>query len=328
MNYPEVKVLENVKQVLKAIEGRKFKRMYAVACGGSSALMYPSQFLVDTKAAGFSCECLNSNEFIYRDSPAVNREAVVILCSQEGMTPETVAAARYARERGATVVTIAMVDDSALQREGEFFVKYGYYETADPIDTSYGVMYLLTAGILQAQGGIPIFEGMVRNLEALKPVVARAKEQYSEKAEEFGRSCRDDRVLYSLGSGTSYSQAYVFCNCYMMEMQWINAIPIHAGEFFHGPFEIIEKDSPVILLMGLDQTRFLEERALVFLEKYTDRIFKIDMKDVDFMEVEEDYKGYLGALVINNICRMFSKAIAKERGHSLDIRRYMHLVEY
>lgn len=28
MNYPEVKVLENVKEVLKGIEDRKFKRMY------------------------------------------------------------------------------------------------------------------------------------------------------------------------------------------------------------------------------------------------------------------------------------------------------------
>ncbi len=328
MNYPEVKVLENVKEVLKGIEDRKFRRMYVIACGGSSALMYPSQFLVDTKAENFSCEYLNSNEFIYRNSPAVNKDAVVILCSQEGMTPETVAAARYAKGKGATVITIAMVDDSVLQKEGEFFVKYGYYETADPIDTSYGVMYLLTAGILQAQEGIQIFDSMVKNLEALKKVVDGAKKQYADRAAEFGRACREDRVLYSLGSGSSYSQAYVFCNCYMMEMQWINAIPIHAGEFFHGPFEIIEKNSPVIMLMGLDQTRFLEERALAFLERYTDRIFKIDMKDVDFMDVEEEYKGYLGALVINNICRMFSKAIAKERDHSLDIRRYMHLVEY
>lgn len=328
MVYPEVKVLENVKEVLKAIEGRKYRRMYVIACGGSSALMYPSQFLVDTKAKELTCEYLNSNEFIYRNSPAVNEEALVILCSQEGKTPETVAAAKHAREKGATVITIAMEDNTPLEAAGELYVKYGYYETADPIDTSYGVMYLLTSGILEAQEGIPLFDGMVRNLEKLKPVVDKAKEQYKEAAEYYGKSCKEDRVLYSLGSGSNYSQAYVFCNCYMMEMQWINAIPLHAGEFFHGPFEIIEKNSPVIMLMGLDQTRFLEERALTFLEKYTDRIFKIDMKDVDFMEVEEEYKGYLAAMVINNICRMFSKAIAKEREHSLDIRRYMHIVEY
>lgn len=328
MIYPEVKVLENVKKVLKGLENKKFKRMYVIACGGSSALMYPSQFLVDTKAKDLTSEYLNSNEFIYRNSPAVNEDSIVILCSQEGKTPETVEAAKYAKGKKATVVTIAMVDDTPLEESGDFFVKYGYYETADPIDTSYGVMYLLTAGILDVQEGTKLFDGMVKNLEYLKEVVKAAKAQYEGKAEEYGKSCKEDQILYSLASGSNYSQAYVFCNCYMMEMQWINAIPMHAGEFFHGPFEIIEKGSPVVMLMGLDQTRFLEERALKFLKKYTDRIFIIDMQEVDFSKIDKVYRGYLAPMVINNVCRMYSKAIAKEREHSLDIRRYMHIVEY
>jgi Predicted phosphosugar isomerases len=328
MVYTEVKALEKVKEVLKVVKSRNFKHLYFIACGGSSALMYPSQYLVDTKAVGLTSECLNSNEFIYRNSPAVNNETLVILCSQEGKTPETVMAAKYARNKGATVITIAMVDDTPLENEGELFVKYGYYETADPIDTSYGVMYLLTAGILEAQEGIQIFDSMVKNLQNLKSVVNAAKELFLPRAEEFGVACREDKVLYSLASGSNYSQAYVFCNCYMMEMQWINAIPIHAGEFFHGPFEIIEKTSPVIMLMGLDQTRFLEERALKFLNKYTDRVFKIDMTEVDFSGIDEEFRGYLAVLVINNVCRQFSKAISKARNHSLDIRRYMHIVEY
>ena len=30
----------------------------------------------------------------------------------------------------------------------------------------------------------------------------------------------------------------------MMEMQWINSGSFHSGEFFHGPFEIVDKDVP------------------------------------------------------------------------------------
>lgn len=328
MNDPEVKVLPGVKAVLEGIKGRTFQNIYFVACGGSSALMQPSQFLVDTMAEHLAAQSLNSNEFIYRNQPALGAESVVILCSQEGKTPETVAAAAYARKKGATVITIAMEVDTPLEQEGEFYVRYGYYGTADAIDTSYGVMYLLTAGILDQQEGLAIFESMAANLEQLTAVVNRAKEQYRPEAEAFAKSCKEDRVIYSLASGSDYSQSYVFCNCYLMEMQWINAIPIHAGEFFHGPFEIIEKDSPVVLLMGLDQTRFLEERALKFLTTYTDRVFRIDMAEVDFEGIDEAWKGYLAPLVINNICRMYAQTIADVREHSLDIRRYMHIVEY
>lgn len=99
MIYPEVKVLENVRNVLKEIKGREINRIYVIACGGSSALMYPSQYLIDTTASELTCEYLNSNEFIYRNSPAVNKDALVILCSQEGKTPETVAAAEFARKK-------------------------------------------------------------------------------------------------------------------------------------------------------------------------------------------------------------------------------------
>ncbi|MEG0768275.1 MAG: SIS domain-containing protein [Ruthenibacterium sp.] len=317
-----------VKKVLEKIKDRVFTHIYYIACGGSSALMYPSAYLVDTRSKNMAAEYLNSNEFIYRNPAALNEKAVVILCSQEGKTPETVAAAKFATTKGATVITIAMEDDTPLEDASDFFVKYAYYETADMIDTSYGVMYLLTAGIIDAQDGTQLLEGMVRNLNRITPIVQVAKKQYADKALEFATACKDSKVIYSLSSGSDYSQSYVLCNCYMMEMQWINAIPIHAGEFFHGPFEIIEKDSPVLLLMGRDETRFLEERALKFCRKFTDNLFVIDTTEIDFTGIDPEYEGYMSILVLNNICRIYAKTIANVREHSLDIRRYMHLMQY
>ncbi len=322
------KTFADIQKVLQALQGKTFDRFYFIACGGSSALMYPSAYMVDIKSRKMAAEALNSNEFIYRCPKGLDEKAVVILCSQEGKTPETVAAAKFAAEKGATVITIAMREGTPLQATSSLFVEYGYYETADMIDTSYGVMYLLTAGIIDLVDGTHLFDGMVESLLKLNPVVQKAKVDCQPQALAFGQACKDARVLYSLASGCDYSQSYVFCNCYMMEMQWINAIPIHAGEFFHGPFEIIEKDSPVIMLMGQDETRFLEERALKFLKKFTDRLFVIDTRDYNLDDIADEYKGFMSVLLLNNICREFSKNIAKVREHSLDIRRYMHLMEY
>ena len=169
---------------------------------------------------------------------------------------------------------------------------------------------------------------MIANLNRANQVVQNGLEHFRPLAQKFADSCKDAKVLYSLASGPDYSQSYVFCNCYMMEMQWINAIPIHAGEFFHGPFEIIEENSPVILLMGQSKSRFLEERALSFCKRYTQNLFTIDTKEVNFEDIEEEYRGVVAVLVLNNVCRMFSQTISVVREHSLDIRRYMHLVEY
>ncbi len=327
MEYPQV-VLD-VKAVIDKLRGRKFSNMYLIACGGSSALMYPSQFFIDTQAKELSCEYLNANEFIYRNQKALNEKSVVILCSQEGKTPETVAAAEYAKGKGAVVITTAMRDETPLQKAGgELFVKYGYYETCLPIETSYGVVFMLTAGILQNQEGGTYLDDMIESLILLEPIMKREKEKFIPYAADFAEKCKNDRIIYALASGTDYSQVYVMCNCYLMEMQWVNAVPIHAGEFFHGPFEIIEKNSPVLVLVGRDSTRPLEERAVRFVQKYTDRAFIMDNGDVDFGDIKEDYIAYMSALVFNNECRMLMHALSVARDHDLDIRRYMHLVEY
>lgn len=317
-----------VRKILAALKDKMFDQLYFVACGGSSALMYPSKFFADQHSQKMNTDYYNSNEFIYLDPAALGQSSVVIVCSQEGKTPETLAAAKFAKSKGATVIALAMSEGTPLEQAADYFVLYGHYNTAPAIETSYGVVYMLTAGILEQREGTPLFEGMVKNLLAATPVIRAAVEQFRPRAQEFADGCKDAQVIYSLASGPDYSQSYVFCNCYMMEMQWINAISIHAGEFFHGPFEIIEKDSPVVLLMGRSSTRYLEERALRFCKQYTEKLFVIDTKEVDFQEIDEMYHGVVAVLVLNNVCRLFSQTIAVVRDHPLDIRRYMHLVEY
>lgn len=321
--------VDGVNRVLSAIKGNTYSHVYFIACGGSNALMYPSQFMIDQNSKTLSAEYLNSNEFIYRHPAALGKDSIVILCSQEGKTPETVAAAAFARKAGATTITFAMRDNTPIQEAGgEFFIKYGYYETCDPVETSYGLMFLLTAGIIENQEGGTLYEDMLDSLEKLKLIMAREKTAFVPFAQNFAESCKDAKNIYSTASGCDFSQAYVLCNCYLMEMQWMNAIPIHAGEFFHGPFEIIEKDSPVVAMVGMDSTRFLEERAVKFLKKYTDKVFVLDMGKVDYGDMKANCVGYASTLILNNLCRMLMHALADVRHHDLDIRRYMHIVEY
>jgi fructoselysine 6-phosphate deglycase len=317
-----------IRKILAALEGKTFEQVYYVACGGSSALMYPAKYFADRHSKKLNTDYYNANEFIYLSPAALGEKSLVITCSQEGKTPETVAAAKFAKSKGATVISLAMSEGTPLEQVSDYFVLYGHYKTCPIIETSYGAVYMLTAGIVEQQEKTPLFEDMVKNLVLATPVVKTAIEQFRPKAEEFAQTCKDAKVLYSLASGPDYSQSYVFSNCYMMEMQWINAIPIQAGEFFHGPFEIIEEESPVILLMGRSNSRYLEERALTFCKKYTRNLFVIDTKEVDFKNIDEAYHDVVAVLVLNNVCRLFSETIAVVRNHPLDIRRYMHLVEY
>ena len=65
-------------------------------------------------------------------------------------------------------------------------------------------------------------------------------------------------VSSTMASGASYGAAYSFAICVLMEMQWINSQAIHANEFFHGPFEVLDKDRAFLKKGGVMDDDFID----------------------------------------------------------------------
>lgn len=51
-------------------------------------------------------------------------------------------------------------------------------------------------------------------------------------------------------------------------------------------------------------------------------------KDLDLSTVADEAKPYVAAILTGVVIRHFVEAIAFERGHSLDVRRYMWQMQY
>lgn len=317
-----------VKVVLDNLRDRDMNRVFFVACGGSSALMYPSKYVMDREAKGITSDLYSSNEFVYRNPRTLDETSLVILCSHSGTTSETVEAAKFARTHGATTVSLTHDPESPLAKASEFVIKYDSGEGAVAMDTSHSVILELVLGLLNVKENNPKYESLLRSLEHLQDLLERARTQHEEKACGFAETHKDEKVIYTMASGANYGVAYAFAICILMEMQWIHSQAIHAGEYFHGPFEILDKDVPMILLLGFDETRPLEERALSFSKQYGERLTILDAKDLDLRGIEEDVKGYVAPLVLNAVLRTYAEALATARNHPLTTRRYMWKVAY
>ncbi|MFK3675297.1 hypothetical protein ACI0FQ_14625, partial [Bacillus velezensis] len=83
-----------------------------------------------------------------------------------------------------------------------------------------------------------------------------------------------------------------------------------------------------IILLGLDETRPLEERALSFSKRYGKKLTVLDAAAYDFSGIDDSVKGYLAPLVLNRVLRSYADALAEARNHPLSQRRYMWKVEY
>lgn len=326
------KAQSQVEKILEAFKEKTINSVFYVACGGSSALMYPSKYFIDRESSSITAEIYSSNEFIYRNPKSLGESSLVILCSHKGKTPETTEAAHFAKSKGALVVSLMYVDTAPLADESDFIVNYSWAPPGelDPLPEimNYSILYRLSMGLLYVQEGNELYMKLLSSLENMDTVLEKAKSQCLAAAKDFAAKYKDEKIIYTMASGSNYGIAYSFAICILMEMQWIHSHAIHAGEFFHGPFEILDKNVPFVLLMGLDETRPMEERALKFLKEHGDKTVVVDAKQFDLSGINEEVKGYIAPLVMNLVLRVYAVELSKATGHPLEDRRYMFKVPY
>src|SRR5699024_5144422 len=276
-----------------------------------------------------SAETYNSNEFIYRSPTKLDENSLVIAISHLGNTPETTEAAKFAKGKGATVIAFTYESESPLAKSSDYRIDYQYGPQVDPADSRNILIIQLTLGLLKIKENYHHkYDSLVSSLPMLQQVTEKAIEDYTEKSIYFANKHRDETMFYTMASGSNYGVAYTFAICILMEALWINSHAIHAGEFFHGPFEITDKSTPFILLLGLDETRYMEERALNFLNEYGEKTYVLDAKDFNLSRIDRSIHGEISPVIQLYVLRSLSREFSKVRDHPLETRRYMHKVEY
>lgn len=325
-------MLTTSEQIANAIEAAKAREsvtdIYFVACGGSYALMLPNEFAMDREAETISGHALNAAEFKARAPKRLGAGSIVILCSHSGTTPETVEAARFARSSGALTVALTNDPGSPLDEAAECSVYYSHDPKTISPDHSPAVLARLTFGILDARESNAKAHKVEEALKALPGIVDAAIEAHTGRISSFAEAHKREEVIYTMGSGTNFATAYSYAICIFQEMQWIHSAAIHSGEYFHGPFEITDYDVPFIVLKGLGSSRTMDERALTFVKKYSNKVTVLDSEELGLGALDPDIVEYVEHMAFGALLRVYSDKLAFSRGHPLTVRRYMWQMEY
>ncbi|EAR51257.1 hypothetical protein OG2516_17550 [Oceanicola granulosus HTCC2516] len=315
---------------LDAATASRIDHVFFVACGGSLSIMHPAKFMLDQASASLPSDVYNAAEFTSRKPRRLTPQSLVILCSMTGTTRETVAATRFARETGARTIVLTTDTDSPLAQAGDHVVDFeAPYTTGVPIDaknSNYARLYQLVLGLARAFDGNTQIDALLASLGNLQTAIDKAQETFAPLFDDYAPRLARKDVIYTMASGASYGAAYSFAICVLMEMQWINSQAIHANEFLHGPFEVLDEDSAFILFKGLDSTRALEERAETFLTRFgsAENIMVLDAETLDLSGIDPALRGNLVPLIFFDTLWRFAYKIADLRGHEmLEARRYM-----
>jgi len=234
----------------------RLSRLTIVACGTSFYAALTAKYWFE-KLARLPVDVEIASEFRYRE-PMLAPGGVALFVSQSGETIDTLAALRYARERGQTIAAIVNVPESSIARAADLVLpthagpEIGVASTK-ALATQLAVLAGLAIAAAGARGTLDA-AGLRRHATALIETPARLAEVLAQDeviARVAVRVAEARDVLY-LGRGTSYPVALEGA-LKLKEISYIHAEGYPAGEMKHGPIALIDDDVPVIVVAPSDE---------------------------------------------------------------------------
>lgn len=322
--------MEKVRAIVSEIVGKRIVDTIAyVGCGASKADLYPAKYFLTNAAKKLRAAHYTANEFVNDTPDWLGEHSVIITASLGGTTPETVKANEIAKSAGAAVISLTHTQDSPLDKSSDYTILHGFGESYATMQHKMGYALALAVEFLQQAEGYGKYDHMIDGLNRVFEASDRAAASSRGQAKLFAEKYKDAPVIYVMSSGASAEVAYSTSICLMMEMQWMNSGSFHTGEFFHGPFEIVDKAVPFILLMNDGKTRPVDARALTFLHRFDALTTVVDTKDYSLgSAVPKDVITYFNPIFHSAVFRVFAEELAEARRHPLSLRRYMWKLDY
>ena len=306
-------------------------RVFFVACGAPNRSMLALEYWIQHYSSTLEVRRYFPAEFMTQVPPRLDERTLVITGSKSGTTKETVEAAKFLKDHPAITVGFTTTADKPLAKAVRHAVLTGEAErdiVGLPHTSMAIAMMGFLGGLLAAKDNWPLQHKLLSSLKSLPRAAALAKAGNEDRAATEARELQNDKVVYHIASGPMFCAAYVFGVCTLMEMQWLNSTPLESAEFFHGPFEVVDKNVPLILLLGEDPSRPLMERTVKFCQSYGKRLVIYDSKDFAMPGIDPEIRPIVAPYIVGVALDRIGEHLAVLHDHPLETRRYMWKVEY
>ena len=220
------------------------------ACGTASYAGLVAKYWLE-QVARQPVEVDISSEFRYREAPMPDG-GVSLFISQSGETIDTLAALRYAKDQGQTILSIINMPESAIARESDAVLptlagpEIGVASTK-AFTTQLTVLACLALAVARSRGSIDAAREADLSY-ALSEVPARASEilNHDKAIRTMAQDLMEARDVLYLGRGSMFPIALEGA-LKLKEISYIHAEGYAAGEMKHGPIALIDEGVPVIV---------------------------------------------------------------------------------
>jgi fructoselysine-6-phosphate deglycase len=315
----------DIESIVDAIAAKGYKNIFMIGAGGTIAMMYPYEYILKSNST-IDVHAVIAAELMVMNHRHLSKDSVCLFTSVSGTTKETVAAAKFCKEKGATTFALVAEPNTPLTEIVDHCIVTGSEKHS--FDTFFMLLYMIVFRFMYHNDECPQYEQFTREVALLPRAILEAVKVFEPKAEAFAVKHKDTDYHMLVGAGNLWGNTYSYAMCILEEMQWIRSKSIHAAEFFHGTLELVEENTSVILLKGEDETRPLIERVERFAEKVTNELTVIDTKDFKLEGISEEFRKHFAVSINWAVLSRISVYLERERNHPLTLRRYYRKMEY
>ncbi|MBO0450828.1 sugar isomerase [Candidatus Enterococcus murrayae] len=321
-------IIEEINKEQQAVGG--IKNVVWLAAGGSYGGFYPGDYFLNQEASEIRSRNITSNEFVKAPPAFVGKNTLAVICSMRG-TPETIEAAKLAKKLGAATIAL-YVDESELTEICDYQIGYDSVavDSSDfsKTNSAYGLKIAML--VMDVVEGYEHIELALENFKAVNNIYNQAVTKIRTKAIKWAIQNRESTSVHVMASGATFGAAYVFSICNIMEMLQIDSPTVNCCDFFHGPFEVIDEETSVFLLIGEGNNRSNDERADRFLKEFGGKkVFRLDAQDIGInkfdSKVSEHFNHLIFSPILNNV---FMRELAYQIKKDYMTRTYMWKAQY
>ncbi|TWH79398.1 SIS domain-containing protein [Sedimentibacter saalensis] len=313
-------IRSEIESIVDGICQKGYTNICWLGIGGTYASCLQAEVhMKERSAINFFVE--NAAEYKKTGNKKVGKGTIVVISSVTGSTAEMVDGVKKAQDAGAKVIGFVDYPDTKLAKMVDYLISYPKNEQLK--------FFMVADRFMYNAGEFDEYHEFYAELDGhLARGLVEVEKAADELGESIARKHMNDSIHYFVGAGNQYGATYSYAMCFWEEQHWIRTKSIHSAEFFHGMFEIVDRDTAVTVFIGEDSQRALSERVAKFLPRVCANYNIIDTKDYELKGISEKFRGHLSHLLMRAITTRIDVHLEKLNCHPMEIRRYYRQLDY
>ncbi len=314
-----VNLREEINKVIDSLWG-KFDRICWLGIGGTYASAMQAQVRIKEKSA-FESFVENAASYYTTGNKRINDKTLVVISSVSGTTEEMIKAVKLCKTHNARVFGFIDNTNSPLAELVDYRISYPQDEQLK--------FFMVADRISYLNKEFDEYNELYKEVDNyFADDIINVYKQADNFAADFAERHHDDKLHYFVGAGTQWGATYSYAMCYWEEQHWLRTRAVEAQEFFHGMFEVVDRDTPVTVYVTEDSQRSLSLRVADFLPKICGNYDIIDAKNYKMPGFSDKFRGFLSPFILHAVNERIDAHIEHINRHPMDIRRYYRKLKY